>query len=138
MSVAPLLVEQMRAALEAHDLDRFIEFFHEDYVGERPRHPDAPLSNREEARSNWAEVIHDVPDLRIEIPAAIQDGDTIWSEWRAYGTSLSGAMLELRGVIIFGLRDGRVAWSRMYLEPVEQVGKPLPGLAGLVPPPSLE
>jgi ketosteroid isomerase-like protein len=138
MSVAPLLVEQMRAALDAHDLDRFVSFFHEDYVGERPRHPGAPPSNREEVRSNWSEVIRDVPDLRVEIPAAIQDGDMIWSEWRAYGTSRSGAMLELRGVFIFGVRDGRVAWSRIYMEPVEQLGKPLPGLAAIVPPSSLE
>jgi hypothetical protein len=29
-------------------------------------------------------------------------------------------MLELRGVIIFGIQDGLVAWSRMYLDPVEQ------------------
>jgi len=128
----------MRAALDAHDLDRFVSFFHEDYVGERPRHPGAPSSNRDEVRSNWSEVIRDVPDLRIEIPAAIQDGNTIWSEWRAYGTARSGAMLELRGVIIFGVRDGRVAWSRMYVEPVEQVGKPLPGVAALVPPSTLE
>jgi ketosteroid isomerase-like protein len=138
MAVSPLLVEQMRAALDAHDLDRFVEFFHDDYSGERPRHPGAPPSNRDEVRENWAEVIRDVPDLQVEIPAAIQDGDTIWSEWRAYGTARSGAMLELRGVIIFGVRDGRVLWARMYLEPVEHVGTPLPGFVEPVPPPGLE
>ena len=138
MNVVPLLVERMRAALEAHDLDTFVSFFHEDYVGERPRHPDAPPSNRDEVRSNWTEVIGDVPDLRVEIPAATQDGDTIWSEWRVYGNSHSGAMLELRGVFIFGLRDGRIGWSRMYFDPVELEGKPLPGLTAFVPPPILE
>jgi len=138
MAVAPLLVEQMRAALEAHDLDAFVDFFHEDYVGDRPRHPGALPSGREDVRANWTEVIRDVPDLRVEIPASTQDGDTIWSEWRAYGTARSGAMLELRGVFIFGVREGRVAWSRMYFEPVEQEGKPLPGLVAFVPPPSLE
>jgi ketosteroid isomerase-like protein len=136
--VAPLLVEQMRAALDAHDLDRFVEFFHDNYAGERPRHPGAPPSNRDDVRENWAEIIRDVPDLKVEIPAALQDGDTIWSEWRAYGTARSGAMLELRGVIIFGVRDGRVLWSRMYLEPVEHVGTPLPGFIEPVPPPALE
>ena len=138
MAVTPLIVEQMRAALDAHDLDRFLEFFHEDYAGERPRHPGSPASNRDEVRSNWAEVIRDVPDLRIEIPASCQDGDTVWSEWRAYGTSRSGAMLELRGVFIFGVEDGQVRWSRMYMEPVEQEGKPLPGLATILPPPLVE
>ena len=77
MAVTPLLVEQMRAALDAHDLDAFVDFFHEDYLGERPRHPDAPPSTREEVRENWTEVLRDVPDLRVEIPAAVQEGDTI-------------------------------------------------------------
>ena len=134
MAVTPLLVEQMRAALDAHDLDAFVDFFHEDYLGERPRHPDAPPSTREDVRGNWTEVLRDVPDLRVEIPAAVQEGDMIWSEWRAYGTARSGAMLELRGVIIFGLQGGKVAWSRMYLEPVEQ-GLSLDEMAGVAPRP---
>jgi len=125
-----LLLERMRAALDAHDLDAFVEFFRDDYVGERPRHPGAKISSREDVRNNWAEVISDVPDLRVDVPAAVQDGNRIWSEWRAYGTARSGAMLELRGVIIFGIQDDLVAWSRMYLEPVEQ-GLSLDDMAGV-------
>jgi ketosteroid isomerase-like protein len=131
--VIPLL-EQMRAALDAHDLDAFVEFFREDYIGERPRHPGAKISSREDVRANWAEVISDVPDLRVEVPAAVEDGDRIWSEWRAYGTARSGAMLELRGVIIFGVEEDQVAWSRMYIEPVEQ-GLSLDDIAGVAPRP---
>jgi ketosteroid isomerase-like protein len=130
-----LLLERIRAALDAHDLDTFVEFFRDDYIGERPRHPGSPMSSREDVRRNWAEVISDVPNLRVDVPAAAQDGNTIWSEWRAYGTARSGAMLELRGVIIFGIQDGLVAWSRMYLEPVEQEGVPLSDLVGVGPRP---
>lgn len=126
-----LLLERMRAALDAHDLDTFVEFFREDYVGERPRHPGSPMSSREDVRRNWAEVLSDVPDLRVDVPAAVEDGGTIWSEWRAYGTARSGAMLEIRGVIIFGIQDGQVAWSRMYLEPVEHVGLTLSEMMGV-------
>jgi ketosteroid isomerase-like protein len=125
----------MRAALDAHDLDTFVGFFREDYVGERPRHPGSPMSSRGDVRTNWSEVISDVPDLRVEVPAAVEHGNTIWSEWRAYGTARSGATLELRGVIIFGLQDDLVAWSRMYLEPVEQEGLTLEELAGVEPRP---
>jgi ketosteroid isomerase-like protein len=128
-----LLLEQMRAALDAHDLERFVGYFRDDYVGERPRHPGSKISTRDDVRNNWAEVISDVPDLRVDIPSAVEDGNTIWSEWRAYGTARSGAMLELRGVIIFGIQDGLVAWSRMYLEPVEQEGLSLDELAGVAP-----
>jgi len=127
-----LLLEQMRAALDAHDLDAFLSFFREDYVGERPRHPGSPVSSREDVRTNWAEIIRDVPDLQVDVPAAVADGNTIWSEWRAYGTARSGAMLEVRGVIIFGIQDDQVAWSRMYMEPVE-LGLTLDDLAGVAP-----
>jgi ketosteroid isomerase-like protein len=129
------LLEQMRAALDAHDLDTFVEFFRDDYVGERPRHPGARISTRADVRRNWEEVVADVPDLRVEVPAAVESGTTIWSEWRAYGTARSGATLELRGVIIFGVQEGQVAWSRMYLEPVEQEGLSLSELAGIAPRP---
>jgi ketosteroid isomerase-like protein len=125
------LLERMRAALDAHDLDAFLGFFRDDYIGERPRHPGAKISSREDVRTNWSEIIGDVPDLRIEVPSAVEDGNTIWSEWRAYGTSRSGAALELRGVIIFGVQDGQVAWSRMYMEPVEQEGLTLSELMGV-------
>jgi ketosteroid isomerase-like protein len=127
-----LLLEQMRAALDAHDLDAFVGHFREDYVGERPRHPGSPVSSRQDVRNNWAEIISDVPDLRVDVLAAVEDGNTIWSEWRAYGTARSGAALELRGVIIFGIQDGQVAWARMYMEPVEQ-GLTLDDLAGVAP-----
>ena len=91
------------------------------------------MSSRDDVRRNWEEVISDVPDLRVEVPAAVEDGNTIWSEWRAYGTARSGAMLELRGVIIFGIQGDQVAWSRMYIEPVELEGVPLTELTGAGP-----
>jgi ketosteroid isomerase-like protein len=128
-----LLLERMRAALDAHDLDAFVQFFRDDYVGERPRHPGSSMSSREDVRRNWEEVIADVPDLRVDVPAAVEDGNTIWSEWRAYGIARSGATLELRGVIIFGIQDDQVAWSRMYMEPVEHEGVPLTELTGVGP-----
>jgi ketosteroid isomerase-like protein len=127
-----LLLERMRAALDAHDLDAFLAFFRDDYVGERPRHPGSPVSSRDDVRTNWTEIIGDVPDLQVDVPAAVADGNTIWSEWRAYGTARSGATLEVRGVIIFGIQDDQVAWSRMYMEPVEQ-GLTLGDLAGVAP-----
>jgi ketosteroid isomerase-like protein len=125
------LLERLRAALDAHDLDAFVSLFREDYVGERPRHPGSRVSSRADVRRNWEEVIADVPDLRVEVPAAVQDGARVWSEWRMYGTARTGAALEIRGVIIFGVQDGQVAWSRMYLEPVEQEGSSLVELTGV-------
>jgi hypothetical protein len=28
----------------------------------------------------------------------------------------------MRGVTLFGIRDNQLAWGRLYMEPVEQVG----------------
>jgi ketosteroid isomerase-like protein len=132
------ILEAMRTALAAHDLDAYVDFFHEDFVGERPRHPGGEVRGRDEVRESWAEILADVPDLQVEVPAAVQDGETIWSEWRMFGTARSGSLLEIRGVMIFGVRDGRVAWARTYLEPVEQAGKSLAQVIGELPPIGME
>jgi ketosteroid isomerase-like protein len=132
------ILEAMRTALAAHDLDAYVDFFHEDFVGERPRHPGGEVRGRDEVRESWAEILADVPDLQVEVPAAAQDGATIWSEWRMFGTARSGSLLEIRGVMIFGVRDGRVAWARTYLEPVEQAGKSVAQVIGELPPNGLE
>jgi ketosteroid isomerase-like protein len=138
MADLPPIVERMRTALDAHDLDAYIGFFREDFVGERPRHPGGEVRGRDEVRESWAEIIGDVPDMQVEVPAAVQDGDTIWSEWRIFGTARSGSLIEIRGVMIFGVREERVAWARTYLEPVEQAGKSLAELIGELPPAGLE
>jgi ketosteroid isomerase-like protein len=48
------------------------------------------------------------------------DGDTVWTEWDISGTRGDGAAFVMRGVSIFGVADGRLAWVRFYLEPVEE------------------
>jgi hypothetical protein len=47
---------------------------------------------------------------RYEIPAK--------SEWRWRATGLSMA-----GVTLLGVRDGRIVWGRLYMEPVEEGGE---------------
>ncbi len=49
-------------------------------------------------------------------------GDVEWSEWRWHGTHDDGSLLDVAGVIVFGIRDGRVAWARLYVEPIEHAG----------------
>ncbi len=48
------------------------------------------------------------------------DGDTVWTEWDIAGTRRDGAAHLMRGVAIFGVAEGRLAWVRFYLEPVEE------------------
>ncbi len=60
-----------------------------------------------------------MPDLRARVPRIAVDGDTVWTEWDMSGTRRDGAAFLMRGVSIFGVAGGRLAWVRFYLEPVE-------------------
>ena len=37
-------------------------------------------------------------------------------------THADGTALDMAGVIVGGVRDGRLAWARLYVEPVERDG----------------
>jgi ketosteroid isomerase-like protein len=67
-------------------------------------------------------VFAGVPDFRSQLLRASQDGDTVWSEWHWEGTQSGGEPLEMAGVIVAGVRDDRIAWARLYVEPVEREG----------------
>jgi ketosteroid isomerase-like protein len=68
-------------------------------------------------------VFAGVPDFRAELIASAAEADTVWSEWRWSGTHEDGSRLEMAGVIVFGVRDGRLAWARLYVEPIEAGGE---------------
>jgi ketosteroid isomerase-like protein len=72
--------------------------------------------------ANWSAVFSGVPDFRAQLVRIDAVGDTAWSEWRWEGTQTDGMRLDMAGVIVLGVRDGRIAWARLYVEPVEQAG----------------
>ena len=116
------VAERLNAAMNAHDLDAFVDCFREDYDSEQPAHPDRAFRGREQVRANWGAIFDGVPDFRSELLRVAADGDTVWSEWRWSGTQSDGEPLEMAGVIVFGVSDGCIAWARLYVEPVEQGG----------------
>jgi hypothetical protein len=73
-------------------------------------------------RRNWSAIFEGVPDFTAELIAASAEGDTEWSEWRWRGTQSDGTRLDMAGVIVGGVRDGRLSWARLYVEPVEHGG----------------
>jgi ketosteroid isomerase-like protein len=114
------VVERLQAAQNAHDLDAMVDCFAEDYDSEQPAHPDRAFRGREQVRANWGEIFAGMPDFRAELVGTAVDGETAWSEWRWRGTQSGGAALDMAGVIVCGVRDGRIAWARLYIEPVER------------------
>jgi limonene-1,2-epoxide hydrolase len=117
--VAVALVE----AMNAHDIDAFVALFAPDYDSRQPAHPDRAFHGRDQVRANWSAVFAGVPDFRAELVASAAEADTVWSEWRWSGTHEDGSRLDMAGVIVFGVRDRRLAWARLYVEPIEAGGE---------------
>jgi hypothetical protein len=120
--MSELVASRLRAATNAHDIDAFVACFEEGYKSEQPAHPDRAFTGNAQVRENWTAVFAGVPDFSAELVSAAAVGDVEWSEWRWRGTHADGTRLEMAGVIVAGVREGRMSWARLYIEPVEQGG----------------
>ena len=118
----PTVAQRLCAALNAHDIEAFADCFAEDYDSAQPAHPDRAFRGRAQAKANWTAIFAGVPEFRAELVRADVAGDVEWSEWSWHGTQADGSALEMAGVIVGGVRDGRLAWARPYVEPVERAG----------------
>jgi hypothetical protein len=117
-----LVAERLKAALNAHDIDAFVACFAEDYDSAQPAHPDRAFRGREQVRENWTAVFAGVPDFAAVLLGSAAVGDSEWSEWHWRGTHADGTRLDMVGVMVCGVADGRLSWARLYIEPVEQGG----------------
>lgn len=116
------VVERLRDASNAHDLEGIVACFAPEYRNETPAHPGRSFVGRDQVRRNWTQILAAIPDVATEILASIASGDTVWSEWEHRGTRPDGSAHLMRGVIVFGVTDGLIATARFYLEPVESAG----------------
>jgi ketosteroid isomerase-like protein len=116
------ILERMHQALNAHDIDAFVELFSPDYRSEQPAHPDRQFGGREQVRQNWEGTFQEVPDFHADLLRSAVAQETVWSEWDWYGTRKDNSRLEMRGVMVMGVQAGQVAWARLYIEFVERGG----------------
>jgi ketosteroid isomerase-like protein len=100
-------------------LDALVACFADDYENETPVHPARSFRGPDQVRRNWEQIFAHVPDVHAETLRRATSGDTIWTEWEMTGTRADGTPHKMRGVIMFGVRDGVAAWARFYLEPVD-------------------
>jgi hypothetical protein len=115
-----VVVERLLEAMNAHDLEAMVACFADGYVNEWPAHPQRGFRGSEQVRRNWSQLFAGVPDLHARLPRMTVDGDTVWTEWDISGSRPDGAAFLMRGVAIFGVAEGHLAWVRFYLEPVEE------------------
>jgi hypothetical protein len=69
-------------------------------------------------RKNWSVIFESFPDFEAELLGHASVEGTVWSEWRWSATGLNMA-----GVTLFGVREGRIVWGRLYMETVEEDGE---------------
>ena len=113
------MVERLRVATNAHDLEAVVSCFATDYRNETPAHPERGFTGRDQVRRNWEQIFAGVPDITAQVLGCAVAGDTAWTEWEHRGTRPDGSQHLMRGVVIFGVRSGVAEWARFYLEPVQ-------------------
>jgi len=116
------LVGRLLRAVNDHDLDGLVDCFSADYLNETPCHPERGFRGRAQVRTNWERLFAGIPDLTASVLRTAEAGGSTWSEWEMLGTRPDGDPHLMRGVVIFGVTDGRAAWARFYLEPADSQG----------------
>jgi len=116
-------LEQLRDAINSHDLDALVACFRRDVYSEQPLHPSRSFQGSENVRQNWAMIFGGVPDLRADLLRTATSGDTAWSEWHWSGTSRDGKAFEMRGVTVLEVDEGLITAVSMYMQPVEVGGE---------------
>jgi hypothetical protein len=112
------VIERLREALNNHDPEAMLECFDPDYRSEQPAHPNRGFGGRDQVHKNWSGMFQSFPDFKAEVLRQSTAEDTSWSEWHWSATGM-----QMAGVIVMGINDDRIAWARLYMEPVEVAGQ---------------
>ena len=116
------LLDRLQRATNDHDVDAIVACFSPEFRNETPAHPSRGFGGREQVGKNWEVILAAVPDLTARVLRSSLDGHALWTEWEHRGTRRDGRPHLMRGVVIFGVRDGLFDWARFYLEPVQDDG----------------
>jgi ketosteroid isomerase-like protein len=116
------IVERIVTAQNAGDVDAMVACFAPDYQSTQPLHPARAFTGNEQVRKNWTALLGGMPDFNAELLRSAVSGDTVWAEFRWTATKPDGSPFEEAIVIIFGTRDDKVAWARLYGDEVEREG----------------
>jgi ketosteroid isomerase-like protein len=116
-------IERLHNAMNQHDLEAFLACLDREYRSEQPAHPSRGFAGREQVEKNWSALFEGIPDFHAELLATATEGDTVWSEWHWTGTRrANGTPLDMRGVTLFEIKNGRIVSGRLYMEDVEEAG----------------
>ena len=109
------LLEQLRDSQNRRDVDAMLECFDPGYQSEQPAHPNRGFGGKEQVGKNWLAMFESFPDFEAELLRHSSDGNVVWGEWNSRATGL-----RMTGVTVMGVKEGRISWARLYMEPVEE------------------
>src|SRR5258708_19304594 len=75
-------VERLLQATNAHDLERLVACFADDYRNETPVHPARDFQGRAQVRRNWEHIFAFVPDVRAVVFRRSGTKAKIFSQFR--------------------------------------------------------
>jgi hypothetical protein len=117
------LLFKLNNAFNSRDIEALVAYFDEHYHSEQPVHPDRTFQGRQQVRKNWASNFDEMPDFSAQLVRHAVNNDTVWAEWEWRGTRKDKSKLIMRGVMIMGIKEDKITWGRLYVEPVETNGK---------------
>jgi steroid delta-isomerase-like uncharacterized protein len=113
------------AALNAHDIDSYLQHIDDAYVGESETLP-GPVHGREGARQSLQTLLQAFPDLHLEVEQLIASGDHVISRVQLTGThkgTFAGIAATHKKATwhacnIVELKNGKAIKSRVYADNV--------------------
>ncbi|WP_404301824.1 nuclear transport factor 2 family protein [Alicycliphilus denitrificans] len=120
-------LEEFSAAWNRHDIDAIMSFMSDDCVFETPAGPDACGTRhvgREAVRKAFAAVWDAMPDALWSEGRYLVQGNLGLSQWRFTGTNADGSRVDVDGVDVFTLKDGKIQVKNAFRKNRFQVGTP--------------
>jgi ketosteroid isomerase-like protein len=112
------LIDRLFGAWNAHYLEAFLACFDPSYDSRWPIHPDRDFVGSDHVRQRWSGNFARMPDFKAErLGLAFAVDGSVWVETRWTGTPSAGPRFDQQGVIVYGVREGRIVSGRLYLEP---------------------
>jgi steroid delta-isomerase-like uncharacterized protein len=117
------LAEQQIAALNAHDIDRYLQGIDDSYVGEAEL-PPSPIHGREGVRQALGIALTAFPDLRFEVEQILASGDSVVArvhltathKGNFRGIAPTNKAVSWRSCNVVEVRNGKMIRSRVYAD----------------------
>lgn len=114
------ILTRLEQAINERDIEGLVDCFQPDVVVEYPAHPSRDFRGRDQIWRNWAPILARLEDFKATVVRSAVDDHSAWAEWLWQGTQADGSPGDMAGVAIHILEDGKIAWVRFYLEPVDK------------------